>query len=175
MMNTTDLLALVAVVLSLVSISSTIVLGFLQHRHNKKSVRPICDIQFFDFDNDIAVFLRNVGTGPLTVKKIECSNGERSSSKLIELMPEIEGHWAQYTEDIADRTIAVGEKITLIELHPANEQDRNHVRWALAPITICVVYTDIYGEERFTQWQNSIFLARHTVGIDTIRKASRWR
>ena len=160
-MSTTDILALAAVIVSVVSIVATVVFSLLQQKHNKNSVRPLCEIKFADYENQISVYLRNYGTGPLIIKEIVCTDGERSAPTLLSLMPHISHYWSDYTEDVTGWTIPVGGRITLIELEPINEDDKYKVRTTLAQITIAITYTDIYGKSKFTKNRRGDFFGRH--------------
>jgi len=160
-MSTTDILALAAVIISVVSIVATVVFSLLQQKHNKNSVRPICEIKFADYEDKIAVYLRNYGTGPLIIKEIVCKDGERSAPTLLALMPRINHPWSDYTEDVTGWTIPVDGKVTLIELEPINEDEKYKVRTTLEQITIEIVYTDVYGKSKFTKNRKGDFFGRH--------------
>jgi hypothetical protein len=159
-MTTTDILALTAVILSLFSMFSTIVFSLLQQKHNRNSVRPICEIKVNDYEDKLGVYLANHGTGPLTIKEIICKDAERSSPVLVSLMPQINQPWTTFTENVTGWTIPVGERIALIELHPENESNKIHIRRALMQIEIKITYTDVYGKSKFHVSRELVFFGR---------------
>jgi len=158
--STTDILALLAVLVSVISIISTIVFSLLQQRYNKNSIRPICEIKFNDYEDKIGVYLANYGTGPLTIREILCTKGNIHSPVLVELMPEIHQVWTTFTEDVKNWSIPAGGKIALIELCPQTDVDKINVRSALMQIKIVVTYTDIYGKSNFKAERNLAFFGR---------------
>lgn len=159
-MSTTNILALTAIVISVVSIISTIIFSLLQQRHNKNSIRPICDIKFNDYENKIGVYLANHGNGPLTIKHISCTNDDVSSPVLYKLMPDVKQEWTTFTEDVKGWTIPAGGKIALIELCPQTERAKIDVRASLMNMTIDVIYTDLYGKSKFKSSRNLAFFGR---------------
>ncbi|MDR0898083.1 MAG: hypothetical protein LBN04_09525 [Oscillospiraceae bacterium] len=166
-----DWVAVAAVGISLVSIVATIVFSLLQQRHNKNSVRPICYMQFEDkgSQNEIIMIIRNVGTGPLTIKKIECRYGTHTAKTLMEVIPEEIRNWVTFVMgDITGCTFAIGETIKLITISTTNEMDMNQVRRKLMNIGMNIIYTDIYGKSRFTaQWlQEDIGLYSQVMSLD---------
>jgi len=163
-MTTTDILALMAVMVSVVSIIATVIFSWLQQKHNKNSVRPICEIKVNDYENKLGVYLTNYGTGPLIIKGIICKDVERTSPTLITLMPKITQPWTTFTENVTGWTIPIGGKIALIELHPTNDENRDSVRAALMQLTIEVTYTDIYGKTEFKASRNLSFFGRNIIG-----------
>ena len=130
----TDLILVIAavsaVITSIVSIIYTVNFSKQQMQHNRNSVRPICEIKIQDYENKISVGIANVGTGPLTIKKIVCDDNDnnRISSILLSLMPPISQHWTTFTGDITGRTIRVGGKIVLIEINPESDEIRYRLR-----------------------------------------------
>lgn len=168
-MNTDLILAIAAisaVATSIVSIIYTVIFSRQQMKHNRNSVRPICDIKFKDYEDCISVSISNVGTGPLTIKKIVCDDTERTSSTLLSLMPHIEQYWTTYTEDVTGWTIPVGGQIVLIEIKPQNESIRHQIRSSLEKINIFVKYTDIY-DTFFEKSRNLDFFGRN---LDTSKR-----
>ncbi len=83
-MTITDILALTAVILSVVSIVATVIFSLLQQKHNKNSVRPICEIKFSDYENLVSVYLRSKN-GSLSSSATSISSGVCTSR----IMPDI--------------------------------------------------------------------------------------
>lgn len=152
--------SLFAVLVSIVSMVFTVVFSLLQNKHNKNSVKPISAIQFSDYENKIAVSIKNVGTGPLTIERLVFSDDENSSSDLISLMPPINQWWSTYTEPVDGWTIPVGGQLTILELCPHSDETRVLVRKTLAKITAQLVYRDIY-RTKFKDKRSLDFFGRH--------------
>jgi hypothetical protein len=163
-MTTTDILALTAVIVSVISIVATVAFSWLQQKHNKNSVRPICEIRVNDYENKLGVYLANYGTGSLIIREISCKDVERISSSLITLMPKITQAWTTFTENVTGWAIPVGGKIALIELRPTNDENKESIRVALMQITIEVTYTDIYEKTEFKASRNLSFFGRNIIG-----------
>jgi len=142
-----------------------IVFSRLQQTHNINSVRPICEIDCSDYENLIAVKILNVGTGPMTISSLQCVQGDKKSSVLLDLMPDKNIVWDDYMENVDGRTIPVNGEITLIEKSFDddsfnNENIKNDLRTILMNITIHVEYKDIY-KKTFTKTRKLDFFGRH--------------
>ena len=134
-----------AVVVSVISMGFSVIFSILQVKHNKNSVKPISAIQTLDYENNIAVKIANVGTGPLTIKKLIAKNDLGQASDLISIMPRIDQLWYTFTEPVDGWTIPVNEKIVLLEIYPKNDAIKTTIRKTLAKTTIFIEYTDIYN------------------------------
>lgn len=149
-----------AVLISIVSMVFTFIFSMFQLKHNKNSVRPISAISFYDYEDYIAVKIKNVGTGPLTIRKLTFKNDTQESSDLISMMPAINQAWSTYTEPVDGWTIPVGGKIELLGLNPQNNVTKKLIRRKLSGITAYLEYTDIYGT-RFNDMRSLDFFGRH--------------
>lgn len=149
-----------AVVVSVISMGFSVIFSILQVKHNKNSVKPISAIQTLDYENNIAVKIANVGTGPLTIKKLIAKNDLGQASDLISIMPEIDQLWYTFTEPVDGWTIPVNEKIVLLEIYPENDAIKTLIRKTLAKTTIFIEYTDIYNTT-FKDEKSLDFFGRH--------------
>lgn len=149
-----------AVIISIVSMIFTIFFSIFQLRHNKNSVKPISTIQLSDYEDKLAVKIENVGTGPLTVKKLVFKDRDKESSTLVSLMPQIDQLWNTFTESIDGCTIPVGGQLILLELCPENDKTKELIRKALSNITAYLEYTDIY-DTKFQSQKSFDFFGRH--------------
>ena len=89
-----------AVIISIISMIFTVIFSSQQLKHNKNSVKPISAIKFSDYEDVLAVKLENVGTGPLTIKRLVFKNETQESSALISMMPPIDQLWTTFTESV---------------------------------------------------------------------------
>lgn len=150
-----------ALIISIISMIFTVIFSMQQLKHNKNSVRPISAIKLNDYENQIAVKLENVGTGPLTIKKLLFKNHSHESSTLISMMPDINQLWNTFTETVDGWTIPVGGQLILLELCPESDDIKTLIRNELSKITVFLEYTDIYNTE-FQDKRLLDFFGRHS-------------
>ena len=149
-----------AVIISIVSMIFTVIFSLQQLKHNKNSVKPISAIKLSDYEDELAVKLQNVGTGPLTIKKLIFKNESQESSTLIAMMPPINQLWTTFTEPVDGWTIPVDEQLIFLELHPESDETKSLVRKELSKITIYLEYMDIYNT-KFQDRRSLDFFGRH--------------
>ena len=147
-------LSVTAISISILSLIGTMIFYFLQTKHNKKSVKPICAIFTTHYVNFISVRIENCGVGPLLIKNVECvqkkSDGSVTTSKtLFQLLPDTitknEVHRILIS-GMERRPIPAGRRMYLLIVDLENNVDlRNEIRNILKTISITVEYTDIYG------------------------------
>lgn len=150
-----------AVIISLVSMIFTVIFSLQQLKHNKNSVKPISAIKFNDYEDVIAVKLENVGTGPLTIKRLVFKNESQESSTLISMMPPIDQMWTTFTESVDGWTIPVGGQLIFLKLHPKSDETKSLIRKELSKITINLEYMDIYNT-KFQDKRSLDFFGRHS-------------
>lgn len=68
--NIDSIISCVAIFISLLSLGTSIYFSHLHMKHNKNSVRPVSSIRLDDYENELAVKIKNAGTGPLIIKKL---------------------------------------------------------------------------------------------------------
>ncbi|MCL2643774.1 MAG: hypothetical protein FWD52_09810 [Candidatus Bathyarchaeota archaeon] len=121
--------AVFAIIVSIISIIITVLSNRQQMKHNKNSVRPLCEILVNDGRN-ILVKIANKGTGPLIIKsviskKCVCEKPCKSPTKCKKEIPEEdvsnadlrslilpEGHiYTSLITYVENRAVAVGGEI----------------------------------------------------------------
>ena len=166
--NWEGIIALCALVVSVVSIVFTIIQVQLQRTHNKKTVKPIGRIRIGDYQSNIYVKIENSGVGPLIVRQILIKNKTLETKKsFIDILPaDLTKRvvWTNFTGSYEGRTIIPGQSLELIvwtindsykKIADENEretkinQDRSDLRKALKDVSVSVIYTDIYEREEF--------------------------
>jgi hypothetical protein len=147
---------IVAILALLTSIVSTIISFYtfkLQRTHNIKSVKPILHIGQWDYEDRLFVTLKNVGSGIAVVKKMTVYNAKNENktciydwlpSKLPDDMNYKE-YWTPYTEFV----VQASEVIKLIEININTSKHiqieaREKLRRILGQLTVEVIYEDIY-------------------------------
>ena len=157
-----EITAICTAFISIVALFVSIFSGISQRKHNKNSVRPISAIKAKDYEDYISVSIQNVGTGPLTIKRLWCkeSGSNIEHSTLFEMMPAITPPWATYVECCDGWTIQVGTQLELIALRPQSDQDKYNVRKKLSTITVFLDYKDIYDQKFHDERKLDLF-GRH--------------
>jgi hypothetical protein len=145
--------ALLALLVSALSVWISVRAMSAQQKHNELSVRPLAEITVADYENSLRVKLRNNGTGPMIVSGIEISDGMSMKTCVVEWMPPLPTGrpWTTFSHDLKERTLQPEGEIVLLELTEyEGEHDfatcRESIRGALAPLTVVVSYTDIYNK-----------------------------
>ena len=156
-----SVISICAVMISVLSLIASIVFSRLQMKHNINSVRPISSIRANDYEDNIAVKIANVGTGPLMIKSLKFKDALQESASLISMMPKIDQPWDDFTENANGWTLSVGGSLTLIELNPENNETKAVIRNRLSQITVLLDYEDIYGT-KFNDRRTLDFFGRHS-------------
>jgi len=163
--------ALIAVFISFISIILTVVTLRMQRNHNLKSVTPIANISFSDYENDVAVRVRNHGTGPLIIEHLTVTRPDgASANNIISLMPDLPENiaWTTYFENADNFAITPTNSITLIQLSGDDTDEefcaaRDMVRRSLSELELTVDYRDIYGRQMPKNTRDMKWFGRHFV------------
>lgn len=144
--------AFLALLFSAISVWISVWSARTQRKHNELSVRPLAEVTVADYENSLRVKLRNNGSGPMIVSEVTVTDGSSAKNCLIEWMPELpaERLWTNFTHALRQRTLQAGAEIVLLELteqegEPNFDECRDLIRRHLAPLSVNVEYTDIYG------------------------------
>jgi hypothetical protein len=146
--------ALLALFVSIVSIYQSIKSLKIQREHNEKSVRPIGRMIFSDYEDYIAIKIKNAGVGPLILKNLSVLNSKKEiKNNIIEWMPQIPlgMSWSHFSKP-TDVVISQNATLSLLELqgkvgNKSFEDFRDKVRRALKELTIELEYMDIYEKQ----------------------------
>lgn len=153
--NLNNIIASIAVGVSFLSTLLALWAVYLQREHNRVSVRPLPDLIFGDYENQIIVEIHNNGLGPMILVGVEIlKDNTVLADNLIDLMPSLPKgmRWDDFVKNLKNRVLAPGEEKTLIELS-GNEKSktfvnfRDKVRETLAPLTVKVYYKGIYDKK----------------------------
>jgi len=146
-----NLIAMLALGVSFLSIVIGFLSLWLQHRHNKLSVRPIGIILLSDYENRIAITVKNVGMGTMILKSFEtCDNKGNKKDYPIDWMPP--GiHWADFRKGLT--AIKEGDSSVYLEYRPNprdidSEKNKEDIRSILKNLTIKITYDDIYRKKQ---------------------------
>jgi hypothetical protein len=152
MNNMSIILAICALVVSAISLATSIYFSWCARDHNRRSVKPIPFVAQPDFEDQIAVIIRNNGSGPLILQKAQAkSSAEDRSGHLIDLIPTPPSglFFKNFNRVEQVRAILPGDEVDLVDLSidvddPKAVAYRDQLRHALGDTTVELTYTDIY-------------------------------
>ena len=142
--------AVLALLVSAISVFISVRTLKHQREHNILSVKPLPEITVADYENSLRVKIRNNGSGPMIIQSLSVTDGKKQYESIIDCMPELtERYWTHFSHVIRDRTIFPGAEIVLLELTEEPDElgfsrSRELVRHALAPLHVSAKYTDVY-------------------------------
>jgi len=154
-----NLIAFLALLISIVSI----IVGFsglwIQYIHNKKSVRPLGNIEIHDKETEIKLILCNNGIGPLEIISFETEDKQgRIDNHPADWIP-----WRTLKAEYCFKSYSLGDNIRdgnkevflnfkFGSTSYADKQvlmnERKLIRNILKDLTIRIRYSDIYGDEQ---------------------------
>ena len=147
-------IAVSALLVSVISITIGALALRNQKIHNQKSVRPICSITYRNYISEIVITVSNNGVGPMLVDALDLKSNGKVYGRIKDLiMPTFPGggkytyKWVNFSQQ---RAIPVGGQVDIFSFQKKEGQTdfesvQDIVRLALTEVTISVQYTDIYG------------------------------
>lgn len=143
------------------SIATTVISVIIykgQKKHSEDSVRPLANILISNYENRIAVRIKNCGSGPLTITEIKCSDNSKETFKketkenLIGFFENGGIEWSDYVNEIKGKSISANESLILLKIEGEEKVGRygKQIREKLNNIKITIKYKDIYGKEMTT-------------------------
>jgi len=157
------IIALCAVVISVVSLGSSIYFGWCTRDHNRRSVKPLPYVAPTDFEDRLAVRLWNYGSGPMILRKVITRNERNKfSGHLIDLVPSPPGGlcFNNFVKVHPGRAVLPGKSIDLVEIIIDEKSMvavgyRDQLRNVLGHLVVDVEYTDIY-ESQFSTYERDL-------------------
>lgn len=139
----------------------------LQRVHNRKSVKPLGQIYFWDRDKTIAVRVINNGLGPLIIDRIVFSKSDNIYSSIVDCVDlPAKSFMHSSSDDIVKRVVLPNSSMTVFEAaleEGESEASLDRVRNQLTPIALKVEGRDIYDNkiilERDFKWFSRYSLA----------------
>ncbi|PKO46118.1 MAG: hypothetical protein CVU29_07175 [Betaproteobacteria bacterium HGW-Betaproteobacteria-22] len=127
--------------------------AYLQRKHNFKSLMPIAQIRFYDYEDCVAVRIVNAGLGPMTIENFNAVNENVIKHNLIDWMPPHPQSisWETYYEELKGVTILPNEeaKVLVLKVDEVENSEyvqfRDKVRASLSMLEAEVIYRDVYG------------------------------
>ncbi len=134
----------VSVVISTISIVFGILGMAFQRSHNRKSVKPLCNVDIRETVKGFRVAIVNAGLGPMTVTRVRLGKeGGTGKGSLIEPADVVPAgpHCRVFSEEIVGRVLPPMAEQTILECDGASAMK---IRRALRDYTLIVSYSDIY-------------------------------
>lgn len=150
-MQQATIIAICALFVSAVSLFTSVYFSWCARDHNRRSVKPLPFVAQRDFEDQIAVIIRNNGTGPMILQKALTSGPDGRSGHLIDLIPAPPPGvlFENFNKVHQIRAIRPGDEVALLILtvdlnDAAATEYRDTLRHALGSMTVELTYTDIY-------------------------------
>lgn len=148
-------IASLALIVSVATAIITYLTFYIQRNHNRKSLRPIINVNPFDYSNCLKIELKNEGVGPAIITKIVVEKNEHEKkANVYSWMPNlISGlSYSNYLTRDQDIPMISGKTIEIIciKLDPTIQDQRafrDQMRGVLRQLTIKIDYTDIYDSK----------------------------
>lgn len=160
--------ALFAIVISVYSLA-------VQRRRNRLSVRPIAHFGYVDYENELSIWLRNSGVGPMKIDAItvRCVDSGLVKTTLYEQVSDkaVTGSWTFYSGNLKGRIVRAGGVLHLLKLKgDLGDSEfvakREATRRALLALELKVSYSDIYGRTIGTEVRELGWFGRHYFQYD---------
>lgn len=161
-------IAVCALFVSLVSLYVASATLRHQRQHNMLSVTPIPEVTVADFENSLRVKIRNHGSGPLLIRRVEVSDGSQILESVIAWMPDLPAgmFWVTYAENLKGTSLLPGKEVILAQLD-GDETDAEYVamrdecRGLLRKLSVCVEFSDVYGTRMIPLVKKLDWFGRH--------------
>ena len=123
-------LSIIAIVISALSLLTSIIFGVCDQKNNKRTLKPLININTGDYEGDIFVDVENKGMGPLIIKKVEIyrSGVLCKETDLYKIIKTRGQPWYTFMEKLEGRTIPPDEKIRIIGIAPKTVDIREKIR-----------------------------------------------
>jgi hypothetical protein len=159
------------VIIGIIALLFTAISLQVQRKHNRLSIKPIAIISVGDYENQLAVYLQNKGTGPLIIENLSIAlDNDRKEKAIIDFFDSNFKNvvWSTYVANIDGWAILPGESRTLIKLdgNPTDENFiciRDNIRKVLASLQVELQYKDIYENRMPKKIRKLDFFARNII------------
>lgn len=169
-LSSSDIIASIALIASAIGLVLSYITMKHQRQHNIKSVMPILHIDVWDYEDCIAVSLKNCGLGVALVKEITTTHKNESSIKncLYAWLPKKLGamvNYSHYWITNKDFVIEAGACINLVRI-PIDDSKadqiavRESLREQIGYLTVHIEYDDIYGNPMTVKRKELTFFHR---------------
>jgi len=168
-MNATTIIAICALVVSVLSTMFAIWSAYVQRKHMRLSVKPIAAVPVADYENRVGVFLHNKGLGPMRISDLRVTDDAGvTHDDIVGHMPPLSPSilWSTFYDSVNGATLEAGKRFNLLLLE-GDPQDANYrssrdnVRQKLSVLKVHVEYEDLYGQEMKPLEKSLSWFGRH--------------
>jgi len=163
--STEVVIAISAVVVSVVSLFVAVSTLSTQRKHNKLSLKPIAHFSKGDYDDLVFVSVKNNGIGPLIIDEFSVVNGGGVFNRLIDSFGYLAGEtvWDGFADNINGRVLAPGDEFVLIKVSFDSAQGvlKTAIRSSLASTVLLLAYRSVYDEVQPPIMYRLEWFARH--------------
>lgn len=169
-MNENTIIAICALIVSVIATVLAVWSAIVQRRHMRLSVQPIAAIPISDYEGEIEVSLSNKGLGPMRIKSLQIRNNKGMVHKnLVNHMPSLgaEISWSTFYNSVDGAALEPGKRLILLALRGDSDSSsfrkcRDEVRKALKDLTVRVEYEDLYGTTMESVEKSLSWYGRHS-------------
>jgi len=148
MLTNTQIVAALALLVSVLSFGLSFMQVLIQRIHNKKTVTPIGQIDLGDLPEIIYVYVSNNGTGPLILKKLTFHKGGKYYFDIVDCLDLDKKAYNHVTiNNEVSKAILPAKHFTVFELsYDTHSEDfKTSLRKKIAEISMEAEYRDVYG------------------------------
>ena len=156
------LVAFLAFMASIISLTVSVKALKGQQKHNILSVRPIPEITVADYENSLRIKVRNNGNGPLFIKGFKVIGSDSIKSSVIACMGALpnDRSWTHFATDLESRVVMPGQFLPLLELTELESESsfsecRDLCRSWLSGLECALTYSDLYATS-FEDYKKSL-------------------
>ena len=148
--NAELIVAISAVVISIISLVVARNALHAQREHNILSVKPIAHFSRGDYEDCIFVKIKNYGLGPLLVDSFDVKKDQNNYKTIVDSLEGLASEitWDTFTDSIDGRVLAPNQEFVLLKV--TFDKDRvdviNNIRKSLAKTTLSIKYNNIYDK-----------------------------
>jgi hypothetical protein len=157
-------LTLLTLAISILALLATFYQLYLQRVHNEKSLKPLGQVDLYDSDKQIHVYISNKGMGPMTIERVTFTKNTKSYDNIeacLDLDPKTYNHIL--LNDSIKKVILPGSQFQVFETvfdDHDSDAEIERVRNQLAPIILKVDCRDIY-DNKFSFERKLDWFSRH--------------
>jgi hypothetical protein len=117
-MTNSDIIASGALIIALISVFIAMRQLGIQQNHNKKSLKPLGNIDLGDYEDNLYAKISNHGLGPLIIETIEVSKDGITKSDIMSFLPDLPKgkYYKDFVIDMKDKIITPNNSIYLFDI-----------------------------------------------------------
>lgn len=146
--------------IALISIVVTLLLGLISEKRNRTNLRidqekqrPLLHVGYFDGEDEIRIFQKNKGNGPLIITNYRLVNIDTGDivNSFFDCIPSMNDGYDNYTGNQNNTVLSVGEETELLHYssNPNNHFQNNAdpIRSIISKFKVVVDYKDVFDND----------------------------